>query len=167
MKMLMINISMMISIMFMQMKYPLALGLILLIQTMLISMITGLLSQLFWFSYALFLIFLGGMLILFIYVTSLISNEMIFMSTKTMIMNLMILLSIMSMNLLYPFYSINNQEMINFTNLGNELPLFLIKIYNQPSGIITIMLVMYLFITLIAVVKITSISKGPLRQMKN
>nr|WGO57974.1 NADH dehydrogenase subunit 6 [Perisphaerus sp. 1 ZQW-2023b] len=166
MKIMLVNMSMMLSILFTQMNYPLALGLILLIQTIMISTITGFMSQFFWFSYTLFLIFLGGMLILFIYVTSLIANEIISLSTKTIFMNLIILMMItlfinpLSLNM-------NNYESMNFFNTNNKLPFFLIKIYNQPSGFITIMLAMYLFITLIAVVKITSISKGPLRQMKN
>nr|WGO58000.1 NADH dehydrogenase subunit 6 [Pseudoglomeris magnifica] len=165
MKTLLINISMMLSILFTQMNYPLALGFMLLFQTMLISTITGMLSKSFWFSYTLFLIFLGGMLILFIYVTSLVSNEIIMMSTKMIIINLMIFIIIYSKNLL--IININNYESMNFMNPNNELPMLLIKIYNQPSGMITIMLAIYLFITLIAVVKITSISKGPLRQMTN
>jgi hypothetical protein len=40
------------------------------------------------------------------------------------------------------------------------------KLYNQPNGVIIILLALYLLLTLIVVVKITSISKGPLRQNK-
>nr|YP_010946801.1 NADH dehydrogenase subunit 6 [Pseudoglomeris angustifolia]WGO57558.1 NADH dehydrogenase subunit 6 [Pseudoglomeris angustifolia] len=163
MKIMLINISMMFSILFTQMKYPLSLGMILLIQTMMISSITGMISQSFWFSYMLFLVFLGGMLILFIYVTSLISNEIISMSTKMITINFTLFLPFMFMNSF--LLNTNNLESLNFLSTNNELPLLLIKIYNYPSGVITIMLAMYLFITLIAVVKITSISKGPLRQM--
>nr|YP_010946775.1 NADH dehydrogenase subunit 6 [Pseudoglomeris montshadskii]WGO57532.1 NADH dehydrogenase subunit 6 [Pseudoglomeris montshadskii] len=163
MKMTLINISMMFSILFTQMNYPLALGLILLIQTVMISTITGMMSQFFWFSYTLFLVFLGGMLILFIYMTSLVSNETISMSTMMIMINFIMFLLLMLVN--SSWLNMNNFESLNFLTTNNELSLLLIKIYNQPSGIITIMLAMYLFITLIAVVKITSISKGPLRQM--
>nr|YP_010946749.1 NADH dehydrogenase subunit 6 [Pseudoglomeris beybienkoi]WGO57493.1 NADH dehydrogenase subunit 6 [Pseudoglomeris beybienkoi] len=163
MKIMLINISMMLSLFFMQMNYPLALGLILLIQTVVISTITGMMSQFFWFSYTLFLVFLGGMLILFIYVTSLVSNETISMSTMMIMINFIMFLLLMLMN--SSWLNMVNLESLNFLMMNNELPLLLIKIYNQPSGMITIMLAMYLFITLIAVVKITSISKGPLRQM--
>jgi hypothetical protein len=38
------------------------------------------------------------------------------------------------------------------------------KLYNQPNETITILIALYLFITLIVVVKIANISKGPLRQ---
>jgi NADH-ubiquinone oxidoreductase chain 6 len=53
---------------------------------------------------------------------------------------------------------------INFLNITADKNNFLlIKIYNFPINIITILLVNYLFLTLIATVKITNIFKGPLR----
>nr|AVN68012.1 NADH dehydrogenase subunit 6 [Melanozosteria nitida] len=166
----MIIIMMMnMSILFTQMNHPLAMGLILLMQTVFMCMMTGLLSQSFWFSYVLFLIFLGGMLILFIYVTSLASNEMFYMSTK--IMMIMLLITMMMMTMMYIIninININNMEMMLHNNIfltENELMNSLLKLYNQPTNLITIMLASYLFLTLIAVVKITNISKGPLRQM--
>merc|ERR1739838_23170 len=61
---------------FTRLVHPLAIGLALLFQTILICCTTGLSNLSFWFSYILFLIFLGGILVLFIYVTSLASNEM-------------------------------------------------------------------------------------------
>ena len=69
-------------IIFIQIIHPLAIGLISLIQSLLICLITGLISKRFWFSYILFLIFLGGILVLFIYVTSLASNEIFTISVK-------------------------------------------------------------------------------------
>ena len=63
------------SILFLRLSHPLAIGLGLLFQTILICCTTGLSNISFWFSYILFLIFLGGILVLFIYVTSLASNE--------------------------------------------------------------------------------------------
>nr|WGO58182.1 NADH dehydrogenase subunit 6 [Centrocolumna ericea] len=165
MKIIYMTISILLSIIFTQMNHPLAMGLILLIQTVTVSLISGMLSQTFWFSYVLFLIFLGGMLILFIYVTSLASNEMFFLSTKILILSSLILLIsiiIMSMMKLYPY---QNQEIDPFLSINNSLMTSLMKLYNQPTGIITILLASYLFLTLIAVVKITNIFKGPLRQM--
>nr|YP_010946541.1 NADH dehydrogenase subunit 6 [Episymploce torchaceus]WGO57259.1 NADH dehydrogenase subunit 6 [Episymploce torchaceus] len=165
MKIILMTMSTLLSISFTQMNHPLAMGLILLIQTVLISLISGMLSQTFWFSYILFLIFLGGMLILFIYVTSLASNEMFFLSTKIIVSSIimfMIFIIIFSMSKL----ALNqNQEMMYFLTTNNSLINSLTKLYNQPTGIITILLASYLFLTLIAVVKITNIFKGPLRQM--
>nr|WAX39334.1 NADH dehydrogenase subunit 6 [Homalosilpha sp. 1 ZQW-2020] len=154
------------SLMFTQMNHPLAMGLMLLIQTIIMCIMSGLLSQSFWFSYILFLIFLGGMLVLFIYVTSLASNEMFFMSMKMIIITIMIIF--MLMLLINLNYMINNMEIMlheYMYSAENEMMNSLMKLYNQPTNLITIMLASYLFLTLIVVVKITNISKGPLRQM--
>nr|AVN67697.1 NADH dehydrogenase subunit 6 [Blatta orientalis] len=153
------------SMFFTQMKHPLAMGLMLLIQTIITCMMSGMLSQSFWFSYVLFLVFLGGMLVLFIYVTSLASNEMFSMSMK--MMSIMIF-SIMFMTMIDTNMMMNNMEIMNHEflyNTENEMLNSLMKLYNQPTNLITIMLASYLFLTLIVVVKITNISKGPLRQM--
>nr|WGO57909.1 NADH dehydrogenase subunit 6 [Cyrtonotula longialata] len=164
MKLVFIINSFMLSIIFTQMNHPLAMGLILLIQTLLISLITGLLTQSFWFSYILFLIFLGGMLVLFIYVTSLASNEMFHMSTKLMFISF--IMTFMLTFIFKSFYtSLINQETMNFIFINNMTSIPLIKLYNSSTSIITILLATYLFLTLIAVVKITNIFKGPLRQI--
>nr|AVN67357.1 NADH dehydrogenase subunit 6 [Byrsotria rothi] len=162
---MMIALSLMISINFSLMSHPLAIGLIILIQTVVISMISGLLSQSFWFSYILFLIFLGGMLVLFIYVASLASNEMFSLDVKS------ILISIISAIVMYCIIktlsstNFQNQETNTFMILSNQSTLPLIKLYNKPTNMITIMLALYLLLTLIVVVNITNIFKGPLRQM--
>nr|YP_010946931.1 NADH dehydrogenase subunit 6 [Symploce maxima]WGO57688.1 NADH dehydrogenase subunit 6 [Symploce maxima] len=165
MKIMLMALSTLLSVSFTQMSHPLAMGLILLIQTVFISLISGMLSQSFWFSYVLFLIFLGGMLILFIYVTSLASNEMFFLSMKISLSSMFVLLisTIMLSLLIMPL--LQNQETILFMSTNNYLINSLTKLYNQPTGLITILLASYLFLTLIAVVKITNIFSGPLRQM--
>nr|YP_010414759.1 NADH dehydrogenase subunit 6 [Hybos grossipes]URT60159.1 NADH dehydrogenase subunit 6 [Hybos grossipes] len=160
------------SICFLQMNHPLAMGLILLIQTLFICLMTGILTKTFWFSYVLFLIFLGGMLILFIYVTSLASNEMFSLSMKLMISSLSIFFILnfmtifMDKTLLISFLP-NNEMMENtvMNSLIQENTLNLNKLYNFPSNMITLLLINYLLITLIAIVKITNIFYGPLRPM--
>nr|AVN67494.1 NADH dehydrogenase subunit 6 [Panchlora nivea] len=157
-------VSMLLSIMFTQMNHPLAMGLVLLIQTSMISLMSGMLSQSFWFSYVLFLIFLGGMLVLFIYVTSLASNEMFSMSTK-LIITILLMTPLLMWMMKSMYTNIQNQESMNFYIMNNSTNFPLIKLYNFPTNIITIMLALYLFLTLIVVVKITNIFEGPLRQM--
>nr|ARH55206.1 NADH dehydrogenase subunit 6 [Silpha tyrolensis] len=161
--MLMMTLSLMLSFTFIFMKHPLSMGLILLSQTILIALISGVISLNFWFSYILFLIMVGGMLVLFIYMTSVASNEKFKYSMLIMLMNMILLF--MSL----PFYFsdimmlyINNIKIENLMN--EEMFLSLSKFFNYPSSIILMMMIIYLFITLIAVVKITNISYGPLRQ---
>nr|YP_010692941.1 NADH dehydrogenase subunit 6 [Anastrepha ornata]WCB98057.1 NADH dehydrogenase subunit 6 [Anastrepha ornata] len=160
------------SFIFIQMNHPLAMGLMLLIQTMQICILTGLMAKSFWFSYVLFLIFLGGVLVLFIYVTSLASNEMFSLSMKTAFMFMLIFILLMSTSWLmdksYISFFIQNNEMQTMFNLNmftEENSLNLHKLYNYPTNLITILLMNYLLITLIAVVKITKLFYGPLRLM--
>lgn len=59
-----------------------------------------------------------------------------------------------------------NSEILNLTNLNNFLnedTLNLNKLYNFPTNLVTLLLINYLFLTLIAIVKITNIYQGPLR----
>nr|UBN08739.1 NADH dehydrogenase subunit 6 [Geoscapheus woodwardi] len=164
MKLTLMVMSSLLSILFTQMNHPLAMGLVLLIQTVIISMITGLTAQSFWFSYILFLIFIGGMLVLFIYITSLASNEMFTLSTKLMCL-LMIFTPTMTLLLKSNFSILMNQESMMFFTTNNLTSLPLLKLYNYPTGMLNIIMAIYLLITLIVVVKITSIFSGPLRQM--
>lgn len=50
-------------------------GLVLIVHALLIGVTAGVLSGSMWYSYVLFLVFLGGVLVLYIYMTSLASNE--------------------------------------------------------------------------------------------
>nr|YP_063383.1 NADH dehydrogenase subunit 6 [Pteronarcys princeps]AAT76658.1 NADH dehydrogenase subunit 6 [Pteronarcys princeps] len=163
--------SSILSIIFTQMNHPLAMGLMLLLQTLVICLMTGFMTQSFWFSYILFLVFLGGLLVLFIYVTSLASNEMFSLSMSTLILTsgpfMFMLMLMMFLDPLPWLTSIVSNDMMTISNLmiyQEESITSLMKLYNQPTSLITLMLVVYLFLTLIAVVKITSIFYGPLRQ---
>nr|YP_010946359.1 NADH dehydrogenase subunit 6 [Balta vilis]WGO57077.1 NADH dehydrogenase subunit 6 [Balta vilis] len=153
------------SLMFTQMSHPMTMGLLLLVQTTLSSMMSGMLSQTFWFPYILMLIFLGGMMVLFIYVTSIASNEMIQMSMK---MTMTISITLLVMMLMVNYYpEMNNQETNNMMFINSNTLNNMMKLYNNSTNMITVMMASYLFITLIAIVKITNIFKGPLRKMDN
>nr|WDE73811.1 NADH dehydrogenase subunit 6 [Stenopelmatus sp.] len=164
--------NLMTAIIFTQLNHPLAMTLLILIQTMLICLITGMISQSFWFSYILFLVFLGGMLVLFIYITALASNEMFNIPTKFLLITALILsmfiMTSMFIDKSFTSIMLTNSDtttVINNMNLlDNESTLSLTKLYNKPTDFITLMLVMYLFLTLIAIVTITNIFQGPLRQ---
>nr|QHD47936.1 NADH dehydrogenase subunit 6 [Kamimuria klapaleki] len=168
---LLMTLSLMLAFIFTQMSHPLAMGLMLLLQTLSVALITGFMTQSFWFSYILFLVFLGGLLVLFIYVTSLASNEMFSLSLSTLISTAIPLLVIPGLLIMTdPFTLLNNTNpdfQISFSDPHQlEISLSLTKLYNYPTNLITSMLILYLFLTLIAVVKITKVFHGPLR-LKN
>nr|YP_010580035.1 NADH dehydrogenase subunit 6 [Microchironomus tener]UZS77074.1 NADH dehydrogenase subunit 6 [Microchironomus tener] len=161
------------AISFSLMNHPLSMGIMLMIQTISIAIFTGMLTKSFWFSYSLFLIFLGGMLILFMYMTSIASNEMfkISMNLKILTFFMFIFISFCILIFIFDFkmlffnkiFNIDNSNLIEMKNLFLENSLTLNKLYNFPMNIITILLINYLFLTLIATVKITNIFEGPLR----
>lgn len=133
-------------------------------------MLSGLITKTFWFSYSLFLIFIGGMLILIIYITSLAFNEL-FSTLKDKIKTLFFLLFLFT-TLFFIFWK--KIYLTNFLNIENQ-PFFYInffikennliinKIFNFPTNLLIILLVIYMFFTLILRVKITNIFKGPIR----
>nr|AQP26807.1 NADH dehydrogenase subunit 6 [Amitermes sp. 4 TB-2017] len=155
------SMSTMTSLMFTQMKHPLAMGLMLLMQTAMVCLISGTMYSSFWFSYILFMIMIGGMLVLFMYMTSLASNEMFSPSNK-MLMATLMLLPI----LVYTMPTVTNNKEMNTHNtmMENEIMTTTTVMYNQMMGTMTTLLVLYMLLTLIVVVNIINVSKGPLRQ---
>nr|ALO70675.1 NADH deshydrogenase subunit 6 [Lucifotychus sp. 1 EF-2015] len=161
----MMMLMLMISALFMTLSHPLMMGIILLMMTLLISLISGLMNN-FWFSYILFIIMIGGLLILFLYMTSIASNELIKLSNSmTIIMSLscltLLIMSPMMDKFLFFYFNINS-PLINYNSMNMSFN----KFFNYPNNLIMFMLIMYLFLTLIATVKITNIKYGPMRQFK-
>nr|YP_008080794.1 NADH dehydrogenase subunit 6 [Conogethes punctiferalis]AFR25732.1 NADH dehydrogenase subunit 6 [Conogethes punctiferalis]AOY36200.1 NADH dehydrogenase subunit 6 [Conogethes punctiferalis]UJH93363.1 NADH dehydrogenase subunit 6 [Conogethes punctiferalis] len=156
--------------------HPLSMGLMILIQTMLTCLITGIFLSTYWFSYILFLTFLGGLLVLFIYVSSIASNEIFKISFNMKIMFffsifIIFFISMLSINNLFWMNFNINLEIKNFFDMflffNNENKINLNKLYNNQTFMMMMMMIIYLFITLIAVVKITNIFFGPLRSSFN
>nr|YP_009441783.1 NADH dehydrogenase subunit 6 [Tetratoma fungorum]AOY39328.1 NADH dehydrogenase subunit 6 [Tetratoma fungorum]ARH54699.1 NADH dehydrogenase subunit 6 [Tetratoma fungorum] len=162
---LLFSINIMMSLIFIFLSHPLSLGVILLIQTLLISLMTGNFCWNFWFSYIIFLILIGGMLILFIYMTSIASNEKFSLNFKILIIPMIsiILMLILNFNFKMNIDSLNNLS-LSF-NLNFNIIQSMIKYINFPMNMIMMFMIMYLFITLIATVKITNLNNGPLRQL--
>nr|AOY40030.1 NADH dehydrogenase subunit 6 [Scolytinae sp. BMNH 1040327] len=144
-----------LSLTLMFMKHPLSMGLVLITQALLTATASGLIYKNFWFSYILFLVMVGGVMIMFIYMTSIASNEKFSMPAS--LTNMMMILCTM---------------MFIYTNFSKEMPpskelpmsTTLSKFFNFPKMQLTILLMMYMFVALIAVVKISTKTMGPLRQ---
>nr|YP_009107266.1 NADH dehydrogenase subunit 6 [Cyclograpsus granulosus]CEH11269.1 NADH dehydrogenase subunit 6 [Cyclograpsus granulosus] len=164
--MLTIPLLLSFSFLFTQLSHPLAMGLMLFIQTVLISITVGIYNFSFWFSYILFLVFLGGMLVLFIYVASLASNESFSFTLSTFLFFIM-LTSLISflLFLLDPLFISPNSSSLHPPSLKYciSTPFIINWIYNTPSMNFTIFIVSYLLLMLVIVVKIINLFKGPLR----
>nr|YP_010021195.1 NADH dehydrogenase subunit 6 [Spodoptera littoralis]QHB74397.1 NADH dehydrogenase subunit 6 [Spodoptera littoralis]QOK36240.1 NADH dehydrogenase subunit 6 [Spodoptera littoralis]QTZ20330.1 NADH dehydrogenase subunit 6 [Spodoptera littoralis] len=172
MKMIFSLMLMMNSMFMLFINNPMSMGLLILSQTLLTCLLSGMMIKTYWFSYILFLTFLGGLLVLFIYVSSIASNQLFNFkfNYKKMLILLLIMMFFMLMmynnNMTWMNLSMNS-DMNKFNDMymfiNNENKINLSKLYNNQTFLIMMMLVIYLFITLIAIVKITNIFYGPLR----
>ncbi|KAI8124818.1 NADH-ubiquinone oxidoreductase chain 6, partial [Lucilia cuprina] len=110
--------------------------------------------------------FLGGILVLFIYVTSLASNEIFSFSIKLLFISLrvfsviIITLFFIDKNILLQYQNLEIKSIYDINSYLIENSLSLNKLYNYPTNLLTILLINYLLITLIAVVKITKLFKA-------
>nr|QWB85830.1 NADH dehydrogenase subunit 6 [Typodryas sp. N143] len=156
-----------LSMVFMFVNHPLSFGLILVLQTIAIAIMTGMMNFSFWFSYIIFLVMIGGMLVLFMYMTSVASNEKFKMSyfitlflVCSIPFSIMITLAEKFMNL---EFNIKLEETLNFEHF-TQSHISLMKYFNLPHSSIYLLMIIYLLVSLIMVVKITNIKYGPLRQ---
>lgn len=112
---------------------------------------------------------MGGILVLFIYVTSIFPNNKFFFNQFTgLIIFLLIIILFLSVlvsnnffNLNFIFLDFKNNYLIDLT-LSNSLT---IKIFFYKTNLIIIFLVIYLFYCILVVIKITSFINGPLRKI--
>nr|ATC73056.1 NADH dehydrogenase subunit 6 [Cuerna sp. EMHAU-2015-Zz052311] len=139
------------------MMNPMSMGIILLFQTMLMTFLMNKMMFSSWFSMITFLMMVGGLLILFMYMSSIASNEKFKLKMNLTLMTLIIILI--------------SEEMIN-ENQVNEIQGMIFsslecssmtKLYNKKSMLITISLILYLLLTMIVVTKIVKHHEGPLR----
>nr|QWZ46385.1 NADH dehydrogenase subunit 6 [Philolithus actuosus] len=160
---ILLSLNFMMTLIFISLTHPLSMGLILLLQTLMVSMISGNFSFNFWFSYILFLIMVGGMLILFMYMTSIASNEKFSFNMKSMIITVSVPVMLMLPLINFNINTINNEMMMWQSDMMINLSLN--KFINFPSNLILIFMMMYLLLTMIATVKITNFKHGPIRHM--
>lgn len=130
-----------------------------------------------WFSYILFIIILGGVLILFIYVIRISSNELLF--DKSLNLNIYLVVAVLFFFPLsfvyYPWvrygdqelYSLSKElEIINFLFLCEMEPrIFLFKVHNISHMKLSIFLIAYLFFCIVVVVFIVDLKKGSFRSI--
>nr|AOY40261.1 NADH dehydrogenase subunit 6 [Bostrichoidea sp. KM-2015] len=141
--------------------HPLSMALLLMLNTLIIALMSGMMNISYWYAFMLFMIMVGGMLVMIIYMTTIASNEYIDLTFKYLI-PLMILSMLMCLpNILNLNFMINTPE--SYLN-PKPMNLSLNKFISANHLSLIMMLINYLFITLIAIVKITSLKYGSLRQ---
>lgn len=144
--------------MFPLLTHPLAMGLNLLFSTFLIAVIVGVNSLNFWISYTLLLILSGGLLVIFVYVSLLASNERF--KTKWS-WGLFILFGVV-------FFMSSGFKIDRGVSEYNRvsLPYWLKSLYDRDLYRLTLFIVIYLLVTLLVVVYNTKKDSYPLRSIK-
>nr|UYO79263.1 NADH dehydrogenase subunit 6 [Hydropsyche sp. XG-2022] len=146
-------------------KNPLNMGLLILSQTLITCLMMNFFLNYYWLSYILYLIMLGGILILFMYMCSIASNKIIQFNTNLLMYSILIFLVMLIFINKFKWTNLN-LLMINNLNFFFSNEMFsMSKIYNNYTYKITIMLIIYLFILLLMVSMFTNSNKGPLRIM--
>lgn len=139
-------------------SHPVLLISVILLQAVILCLIGWLKLKIRWFSYILFLIFLGGLIVLFIYITSLASNEKINISLINQPAHVFYIFTAVVIFLLI---KINFQhQFLQFTETQNKFFNFMYRINRIYLTLITII---YLLLTLIIVVKTSNKFEAPLK----
>nr|YP_010835921.1 NADH dehydrogenase subunit 6 [Apphia sp. 1 SJ-2023a]WGC89440.1 NADH dehydrogenase subunit 6 [Apphia sp. 1 SJ-2023a] len=157
MKMMIMKMMIIISMMIVWLKNPMSMGIMLLLQTSMTIFFMNKILVSSWFTMITFLMMIGGLLIIITYMSSVSSNEKFSLNMNLTFLAMMILI-IMDETMEYQINE--NQEMI-FINSFEQMSM--IKLYNNKSFMLTILMVNYLLLTMIVITKIVKHYKGPLR----
>nr|YP_009742317.1 NADH dehydrogenase subunit 6 [Cryptonatica andoi]QID90412.1 NADH dehydrogenase subunit 6 [Cryptonatica andoi] len=147
--------------MFPLMTQPLSLGLSIMISTLFMCTLTAMLLS-SWYGYILFLIYVGGLLVMFAYVSAL-SPNVLFSGMGAMI--LFVFLSILLTGIFY-FYMFTDLSMISYSFMFPEsktLKIYGSQLVSPHTTSILIGLGVILLTNLVVVVKICFYQQAPLR----
>nr|QDI93969.1 NADH dehydrogenase subunit 6 [Tuxedo bicinctus] len=160
----MIIMLMITNMMFFFLNHPMSMGMTLIAQTLMIGMYSGMMMKTFWMSYVLTITMLSGMLVLFIYMSSIASNEKFKTSMKMwMYFIVTCMIAIVSLFLLKKMIIKNNYSSMGMSTLKMEELYFLNKMFMKNNIFITILMVIYLLMTMIVSSFLVNISEGPMR----
>nr|UOF70433.1 NADH dehydrogenase subunit 6 [Tropostreptus hamatus] len=144
-------LMMTITILFPFMFHPMMMGITIIILALTISIFMWMTLNYSWLAYILFLIFLGALLVLFVYISTLAPNE------KFLKMSYYPLLILVVMGIFPPSYTTKD---ISMTKTDFLPPM---KIFSMSLSLMTLFMAIYLLLTLLIVSKITLFKEGPLR----
>nr|AHA52557.1 NADH dehydrogenase subunit 6 [Pambolus sp. QL-2013] len=153
--------------------HPLLLSLILIFYIIFLVIKMNFFTNSYWYSYMLFLVMVGGLMILFMYFTSLMNNELFIFNYLYYIYFYLKFLFILMLIYFYIKYNILNiffeyMEILNFNNLINNNQIFYFKNLMMIFFMdMNLYMLFYLFLMMICSVLICMKTLIPLRQMFN
>lgn len=109
-----------------------------------------------------FIIIIGGILVIIIYITRTVSNEKFKINLKIIVISIAIcLITIISLDIDINISISSYDTLIINTKIKN---FSLNKFFREPIIKTTLIIISYLLVALVAIVKITEFKRGPLRQ---
>lgn len=136
---------------FIAFSHPLILVIVLIAQTLPVVIIVNYSQDTNWLSYMLFLIFLGGLLVIFTYLSALIPNEVFSVFTPTIILLILVIATRQSNLIDIKQERIINLSMFSLTNTSTTIPI----------------IILYLLSALCVTIFICNKIKSPLKQNNN
>nr|UBQ34407.1 NADH dehydrogenase subunit 6 [Homidia koreana] len=152
-----LSMSILLSISVAIYSHPITILISILAQTVTICLILWIYTKSSWFSFILFLIFLGGLMVLFIYIASLASNE-VFKINNTDNMTI-----IMMSTILVTFFFLNKYFLGLPPNSSFSTENKILMIFSDNLFLPLILIMSYLLLVLIVAVKVSSKIEGPMR----
>ena len=137
--------------------HPVSFIAVIVTQTMFLCLVSSLSYSTPWFAFVLFLIFMGGVIVLFIYISRLASNENFLLNQKDALFSAILstaLFAILLISFYNPISSLNNKP-INILEV----------IYSIKFAPFLLCLIVYLLFTLLVVSGIVKINKSPIRSI--
>nr|YP_010926045.1 NADH dehydrogenase subunit 6 [Litostrophus scaber]WKF19545.1 NADH dehydrogenase subunit 6 [Litostrophus scaber] len=133
-----------------QLNHPLIITILISFSVLLMTITFLLMVNSSWLSYILFLVFLGGILVLFLYITTLTPNVPM---TSPLLPSSLIFIILLPLIVLMPTTLPNNE--ISFNKMIK-------MIYSNPFIPMTLFITSFLFLSLLVVTKLAKIQQGPL-----
>nr|AXI98698.1 NADH dehydrogenase subunit 6 [Pseudoniphargus portosancti] len=159
-------VSISFSIMFLLSVSPLFLSLIIILQTITLALVITMFTMSSWFSFMLLMIYLSGMMVIFIYISSMAANEMFRMNNYFFIPMIIMLSATTTMIFNYSLQEPSDNINVLDMNLIGVTIFKTMKMFSKSLFIMTILLIIYLLLAMIMVSKNSSFSSGPLRSFK-
>lgn len=146
-------------------SHPLSIGGALLLITIILALILSSVFTHIWLSYTLVLILLGGLLVSFIYIALVASNEQFNIVKINFFGPLIFSNCLIAILLIKKDYIFNTNENQSFLNNTIKLE-WISEFYSYNLGVMTIYIVFYLLLTLLVVVAITKNTQITLRSQQ-
>lgn len=158
---ILIFLSLIISISLTISSHPIIMISLISTQALVVCLVLWLIIPSTWFSFILFLVFMGGLIVLFVYVSRLASNEKISLTNPWKASKIITPLVIIRLFGVYTF----NLQNLKDPSVNSTLRI-IFKVYSPNIIFITSLTIIYLLLTLIIIVKLITLKEGPIRNLQ-